>query len=118
MCVAACAACSRSASSAADGRVQVVAAENFWGDIVSQIGGRHVAVTSIISNPNTDPHAYETDPQDAAEISAAQLVVENGLGYDDFVAKILATGGSSGRQVVSVQDVLGLHGSDVNPHVW
>jgi zinc/manganese transport system substrate-binding protein len=99
-------------------RVDVVAAENFWGDIAAQIGGSHVDVTSIISDPNTDPHIYESDPQDAAEVSNAQLVIENGLGYDDFIDQILSTGGRSGRRVLSVQKVLGITGSDPNPHVW
>ena len=109
--------CSGSAD-ARSGPVRVVAAENFWGDICAQIGGRHVAVTSIITDPNTDPHTYETSPAAAAAISTASLVIENGFGYDDFVGKILATGGSPGRRVLSVQQVLGLHGADVNPHVW
>lgn len=115
--VALLAGCASSAG-AGGGPVRVVAAENFWGDIAAQIGGRHVAVTSIISNPNTDPHTYETSPANAAAISSAQLVIENGLGYDDFVGKILATGASGPRRVLSVQQVLGLHGTNVNPHVW
>jgi zinc/manganese transport system substrate-binding protein len=100
------------------GRVAVVAGENFWGDIAAQIGGRYVAVTSIISNPNTDPHLYETSPQDAAEVSNAQLVIENGLGYDDFIGKVLAASPNPGRRVLSVQRVLHVSGSDPNPHVW
>jgi zinc/manganese transport system substrate-binding protein len=114
--VAACTSSSPSASSG--GRITVVAAENFWGDIARQIGGSDVQVSSVISDPNTDPHTYETNAKDAAEISAAQLVIRNGLGYDDFIDKILATGGNSERRVLCVQQVLGLHGSDINPHVW
>jgi zinc/manganese transport system substrate-binding protein len=110
--------CGDSTPAATPGVVRVVAAENFWGDIASQIGGRHVQVTSIISSPTTDPHLYESDPRDAASIGDAQLVIENGLGYDDFVAKILATGGSSSRRVLDVQQVLHITGSDPNPHVW
>lgn len=100
------------------GTVRVVAAENFWGNIASQIGGSHVSVVSLISSPNTDPHTFATDPRDAAEISTAQLVIENGLGYDNFVDKILATGGDSGRRVLSVQRVLGVTGDGANPHLW
>jgi zinc/manganese transport system substrate-binding protein len=114
--VAACTSGSRSASSG--GRITVVAAENFWGDVARQVGGSHVTVSSIISDPNTDPHTYETNAQDAAEISGAQLVIKNGLGYDDFIDKILATGGNSNRRVLSVQQALGLNGSNINPHVW
>jgi zinc/manganese transport system substrate-binding protein len=102
----------------ASGPIHVVAAENFWGNIAAQIGGGHVDVTSIISDPNTDPHIYQSDPQDAAEVSNAQLVIENGLGYDDFIDNILATGGRSGRRVLSVQKVLDITGSNPNPHVW
>lgn len=98
--------------------VDVVAAENFWGDIVGQIGGSHVSVTSILSDPNTDPHEYESSAKDAVEMARAQLVVENGLGYDDFVGKLLAAAPVSGRAVLDVQHVLHITGSDPNPHVW
>jgi zinc/manganese transport system substrate-binding protein len=96
----------------------VVAAENFWGNIAAQIGGDHVHVTSIISDPNTDPHTYETNAQDAGEISSAKLVIKNGLGYDDFIDKILATSNDSGRRVLSIQQVLGVQSADANPHIW
>jgi zinc/manganese transport system substrate-binding protein len=104
--------------SGAGGRVEVVAAENFWGDIAAQIGGSHVTVSSIISDPNTDPHIYQSDPRDAALVSNAQLVIENGLGYDDFIDNVLGTGGRSGRRVLSVAKVLDVGGSNPNPHLW
>src|SRR5690348_2573459 len=63
-------------------QITVVAAENFWGSIAAQLGGSHVTETSIISNPDTDPHAYEATPADARAISAAQVFIQNGLGYD------------------------------------
>jgi zinc/manganese transport system substrate-binding protein len=97
-------------------KIVVVAGENFWGNIAEQIGGRYVAVGSIISDPNTDPHLYESDPRAAAQVSNAQLVIENGLGYDDFMEKIVATGGRSGRRVLKVATVLHLTGG--NPHLW
>lgn len=100
------------------GVVRVVAAENFWGDIAKQIGGAHVEVTSIISDPNTDPHLYESDPRSAAAVGNAQLVIDNGLGYDDFIDRILATGGRSGRRVLSVANALGVTGANPNPHLW
>jgi zinc/manganese transport system substrate-binding protein len=102
----------------ASGRVTVVAAENFWGNIAQQIGGSRVSVQSIISDPNTDPHQYQSDPRAAATITSAQLVIENGAGYDDFMDKILATSSSSARRVLSVQRVLGVTGSNPNPHLW
>lgn len=100
------------------GVVRVVAAENFWGDIAAQIGGRHVEVTSIISNPNTDPHLYQSDPRSAAAIATAQLVIENGLGYDGFMDKTLAAVDGSGHRVLSVQRALNVFDSHANPHLW
>jgi zinc/manganese transport system substrate-binding protein len=98
--------------------VKVVAAENFWGDIAGQIGGSHVAVTSIISDPTADPHQYESDAHDAAAIADARLAIVNGAGYDDFVTKLLAATSHRGRVVLTVADVLHATGSDVNPHLW
>jgi len=98
--------------------VPVVAAENFWGDITSQIGGAHVAVTSIITDPNADPHTYETDPKDAAAISSASFVVLNGVGYDDFASKLLSASPKTGREVLSLDKVVGVTGDNPNPHLW
>jgi zinc/manganese transport system substrate-binding protein len=100
-----------------DGKLGVVASANFWGDIASQIGGDEVAVTSIISNPQIDPHEYEADVNDSAAIEHASLVIENGLGYDDFVDKLVSAHANSGRTVVKIADAIGVHG-DVNPHLW
>jgi zinc/manganese transport system substrate-binding protein len=98
--------------------VKVVAAENFWGDIVRQLGGGHVAVTSIISDPATDPHQYESDARDAAATADARIVIVNGAGYDDFVSKLLSATSSNGRVVLSIEQVLHATGNDVNPHLW
>src|SRR5581483_11985288 len=70
--------------------VQVVAAENFWGSIATQIGGSHAHVVSIITNPDTDPHSYEPTAGDAKTVAGAQFVIDNGIGYDPWVAKFLA----------------------------
>src|SRR6266704_1522288 len=80
--------------------IQVVAAENFYGDIVKQLGGSHVSVTSIISDPNVDPHEYESNVQTAVAVSKAQLVIENGLGYDDWMDKILSGSPNASRVVL------------------
>ncbi|TAM93032.1 MAG: hypothetical protein EPN43_01425 [Jatrophihabitans sp.] len=96
----------------------MVAAENFWGDIVGQIGGDHVRVDSIISDPNTDPHEYESSAKDAVAIAGARLVVVNGLGYDSFMDGLLKASPNPSRTVLSVQQVLGITGADANPHVW
>ena len=118
--VATLASCDSSAAVAptASGQITVVAGENFWGNIAQQIGGSRVSVRSIITDPNTDPHLYQSDPQAAATITSAQLVIENGAGYDDFMDKILASSASSTRRVLSVQRVLGVTGSNPNPHLW
>ena len=110
--------CGGAAPAAAGGTVAVVAAENFWGDLARQIGGSHVTVTSIISDPNADPHTYETDPKGAAAISGASLVIENGLGYDDFVGRLLSTNPNGSRDVISIATTVGVTGNNPNPHLW
>ena len=102
----------------AAGRIGVVAGENFWGSIASQIGGDRVAVTSIIDDPDADPHEYETSARDAAAVSRARLVIENGVGYDDFLPKLLSAQPRQDRAVVSVQQVLHVTAKDANPHLW
>jgi zinc/manganese transport system substrate-binding protein len=97
--------------------VHVVAAENFWGNITSQLGGRDVKVTSLITNPNADPHLFETDAADAATLAQAQVVVENGAGYDTWMSSLLSADGGSPR-VVNAANVLHITGSDPNPHLW
>jgi zinc/manganese transport system substrate-binding protein len=99
-------------------KIHVVAAENFWGNIASQIGGNQVTVTSIISNPNVDPHLYESDARDAIDVATAGVVIENGLGYDDFMDKLIAASGSSSREVLTASRILGVTGEDANPHLW
>ena len=96
--------------------VQVVAAENFWGSIAAQVGGKHVHVTSIITNPNADPHTYEPNTADARAIATAQLVIENGIGYDPWVARLLGST-SSHPEVIDVGSVLGVPDGG-NPHRW
>ena len=98
--------------------VTVVAAENFWGSIAAQLGGSHVTETSIISNPDTDPHDYEATPADARAISAAQVFIQNGLGYDaSWAPKLVAANPNSDRTVLTVGDIVGLKDGD-NPHQW
>jgi zinc/manganese transport system substrate-binding protein len=98
--------------------VHVVAAENMWGNVVAQVGGEHASVASIINDPSSDPHLYSSNPRDAARLAQANLVVVNGLGYDDFARKLLAAAPNSKRRVVSVADVLKPGGHDPNPHLW
>jgi zinc/manganese transport system substrate-binding protein len=97
--------------------IQVVAAENFYGDIVKQLGGSHVTVTSILSNPNVDPHEYESNVQTAIAVSKAQLVVENGNGYDAWMDRLLSASPNNSR-VVLVGANIADHKLPDNPHVW
>jgi len=99
------------------GGIQVVAAENFWGSIASQVGASRVNVVSIISNPDTDPHAYEPTPQDARAIAQAQYVIANGAGYDPWAAKLVDANPSATRRVLTIADVAGRKDGD-NPHMW
>jgi zinc/manganese transport system substrate-binding protein len=103
---------------AAAGTIAVVAAENIWGNIASQVGGAHVSVTSIISDPNADPHTYETGPQAAAALSSASFVIANGAGYDDFVGKLLSTNPNPVRDLLTIATVVGAGGGNPNPHLW
>jgi zinc/manganese transport system substrate-binding protein len=102
----------------AAGTVPVVAAENFYGSIVSQLGGPHVTVTSIITNPSADPHQYTSSTQDSFAVASAKLVVINGAGYDSFMSKLLSATHGSGRSVLYVDKLVGTTGSDPNPHLW
>jgi zinc/manganese transport system substrate-binding protein len=97
--------------------INVVAAENFYGDVVKQLGGSHVAVSSILSNPNVDPHEYESNVQTAVAVSKAQLVVENGAGYDTWMDKLLSASPNSSRVVLVSADIAD-HKLPDNPHVW
>ena len=102
----------------ATGRVAVVAGENVWGDIARQIGGSRVSVLSIISDPSVDPHEYESSLADATAVAHARLVIVNGAGYDEFLSRLLGAAHPSGRQVITVADTVGVHGSNPNPHLW
>jgi zinc/manganese transport system substrate-binding protein len=98
--------------------VRVVAAENVYGDIARQIGGAHVDVTSILTSPSADPHLYEPGTVAGLRVAQAQLVIQNGLGYDAFMTKLERAAPSSTRRVLTIADVLGVRGSDANPHLW
>ena len=97
--------------------INVVAAENFYGNIVQQIGGDKVTVTSVMSDPNVDPHEYESSVEDAKAIAAADLVIENGGGYDDWMDKLLSASPNSSRIVLKGFDLAVKHLPD-NEHVW
>jgi zinc/manganese transport system substrate-binding protein len=105
------------ATAAGDGKLNVVAAESFWGSIAEQLGGKEVVVTSIIDNPAADPHDYEPTSEDARTLAGAQVSIVNGIGYDEWASKLLAASPDSARTELSVGDVLGLK-TGANPHQW
>lgn len=115
--MAGCGGLASSPAGASAGRVPVVAAESFWGSIARQLGGDRVAVSSIIVNPNIDPHAYEPSASDAIALARSKLAIVNGLGYDSWAAKLLAADPARTRAVLNVGDLLGLQQGD-NPHQW
>ena len=109
--------CGTPAASTSSTTLEVVAGENFWGNIAAQLGGAHVSVTSIVTNPNADPHDYESSPKDARAFATANYVVLNGAGYDDWASKLLAANPNQGRKVFTVADLLHKKPGD-NPHFW
>lgn len=98
------------------GVLQVVAAENVWGSIAAQIGGTKARVTSIITNPGTDPHAYEPTPADARALSSADMVIVNGVGYDPWATKLVSA--NAGRAVVLNVGTVTHVPNGGNPHRW
>jgi zinc/manganese transport system substrate-binding protein len=106
------------ATAGTPGVINAVGAENEYANVLSQIGGRYVHVSSILDNPNTDPHSFEASPSVAQEVSAAELIVQNGVGYDDFMGKIESASPNPARKVVVVQNLLGLPTDTANPHLW
>jgi zinc/manganese transport system substrate-binding protein len=105
------------AAAGASKKINVVAAENFWGSIATQLGGDHVSETSIITSPDTDPHAYEPTAANARTVASSQYVITNGIGYDTWTTKLLAANPVPGRQSLIVGDLVGLKEGD-NPHRW
>jgi len=101
----------------ADGKLVVIAAENFYGDIAHQIGGDRVKVTSIMNNPDQDPHLFETSPSVARQLTEAQIVIYNGADYDPWMEKLLSSAPRPNRAVIVVADLTGRKAGD-NPHLW
>jgi zinc/manganese transport system substrate-binding protein len=102
---------------AADRRIAVVAAENFYGDIARQVGGDRVGVVSIMSNPDQDPHLFETTPSVVRQLANAQIVILNGANYDPWMDKLLTAAPRPGRVVINAAQLSGRKAGD-NPHLW
>lgn len=99
-------------------KINVVGAENQYSDVAAQIGGQYVTASAIMSDPNTDPHTFEASPSVAKELSKAQLVIQNGVGYDDFMAKLEKASPNNNRAVIDAQQIMGLPDNTPNPHLW
>ncbi len=97
------------------GDLKIVAAENFYGGVAAQISG--APVTSILNNPNQDPHEFVTDADTARKVADADVVIYSGIGYDSWMEKLLATTGKANRVVIDVADLIGAKDGD-NPHIW
>jgi zinc/manganese transport system substrate-binding protein len=108
----------RPASAGENHVIVAIGAENEYANVLSQIGGKYVSVSAILKNPNTDPHTFEASASIAEEVSKAQLIVQNGVGYDSFMNNIEAASPNSTRKIITVQDVLGLPTDTPNPHLW
>lgn len=97
--------------------IQIIAAENFWGSLVSQIGGNKVNVVSIVSDPNADPHEYESNATDARDIATANYVIVNGVGYDTWAEKLISASPNPNRTILDIGNLVGRQEGD-NPHLW
>ena len=106
-----------SSASSSGGKLQVVAAENFWGSLAAQLGGDRVKVTNIIHSPSADPHDYEPTAADARTMAGAKLAIVNGIGYDPWAPKLLKANPVDGRTVLTVGDIVGIPNGG-NPHRW
>jgi zinc/manganese transport system substrate-binding protein len=101
----------------AEDKLTIVAAENFYGDLARQIGGSNVTVTSILANPDDDPHLFETSPSTARTIADARIIIYNGADYDPWMDKLLSASTSKDRTTIVAADLIGKKSGD-NPHLW
>jgi zinc/manganese transport system substrate-binding protein len=102
----------------AAGEIEAIGVENEYADVISQIGGKYVRVQAILTDPNTDPHTFEASPKLARQIATAQLIVENGVGYDAWADKLMSASLRPSRKVINVQRLLGMPDDTANPHLW
>ena len=116
--VSACSSGSAGSSTTSAHKIVAIGAENEYTSVIQQVGGKYVQASAIMSNPNTDPHTFEASASVAREVSGAQLVVQNGVGYDPFMDSIEKAVPDSGRKQIDVQKLLGLPDSTPNPHLW
>jgi zinc/manganese transport system substrate-binding protein len=106
-----------SSARSGEGAITIVAAENFYGDIAQQLAGENAKVTSILSNPDDDPHLFEASPSVARDLATAKIVIYNGVDYDPWMGKLIAANKATGRRIIIVGDLLRKK-TGVNPHLW
>ncbi|MEY2458185.1 MAG: zinc/manganese transport system substrate-binding protein [Acidimicrobiaceae bacterium] len=111
------AACSTKATTPASSKLQVVASTSAWGSLAADLGGDLVDVTSIVSNPDADPHDYEPTADDARTISTAKYVIFNGVGYDEWARRVIDSNGDKSQVVLDIGALVGANAGD-NPHRW
>jgi zinc/manganese transport system substrate-binding protein len=116
--VSACSSGATGSSTASAHKIVAVGAENEYTSVIQQVGGKYVQASAIMSDPNTDPHTFEASASVAREVGGAQLVVQNGVGYDTFMDSIEKAVPANGRKLINVQKLLGLPDSTPNPHLW
>jgi zinc/manganese transport system substrate-binding protein len=116
--VSACSSGPAGSSTTSAHKIVAIGAENEYTSVLQQVGGQYVQASAIMSNPNTDPHTFEASASVAREVSSAQLVVQNGVGYDTFMDTIEKAVPDASRKVINVQKLLGLPDSTPNPHLW
>lgn len=97
--------------------VKIVAAENFYGELAHEIGGNNVAVTSIISNPDADPHLFATSPKTSQSLAQAQIIIYNGADYDAWMEQMLTTVNKNQVIIINVADLMKIK-TGANPHIW
>ena len=98
--------------------LSVVASTSVYGDLARQIGGSHVSVTSVLTDPNADPHLFEPGTSNGLAVAHARVVIQNGLGYDSFMSRLEHAAPNAERRVLTIADILRVHGHDANPHLW
>ena len=111
-------ACTPASGAAHAGTIVAVGAESQYANVIQQVGGKYVQASAIMSNPNTDPHTFEASASVARTVSQAQLIVQNGLGYDSWADTIESAAPNPARKVIVAQDLLGLPADTPNPHLW
>src|ERR1700761_4873377 len=116
--VSACSSATGGSSTTSAHQIVAVGAENEYTSVLQQVGGQYVQASAIMSNPSTDPHTFEASASVAREISGAQLVVQNGVGYDSFMDSIEKAVPDSGRKLIDVQKLVGLPDSPPTPPPW